>query len=156
MPRDGLLRACRGNPLALIEMARALTPEQIAGTAVLPDPLPAAGSLHQLFARRLGHLAPGHRLLLALAAAEPAASERLVRDAARRLGIGADRATAELRFSHPLARSAAYYDLPLPDRQRVHRALALEMSSTQHSDRVAWHLAMAATGLDESVASRLQ
>jgi hypothetical protein len=75
--RARLLRECRGNPLALVEIARELTPEQLAGTEDLPDPLPAASSLRQLFARRLGRLSPGARLLLAVAAAEPTASEPL-------------------------------------------------------------------------------
>ena len=42
-----------GNPLALVELAAELTPAQLAGSAALPDPLPAAGSLQQMFSRRL-------------------------------------------------------------------------------------------------------
>ncbi len=81
--RARLLEQGDGNPLALIEMARELTPEQLAGVVVLADPLPAAGSLQQLFGRRLGHLAPGPRLLLALAAAEPAAPASVVPEESR-------------------------------------------------------------------------
>jgi hypothetical protein len=63
-----LLGESRGNPLALVEVARELTPEQLTGDAVLPDPLPATGSLRQLFARRLRQLTPEAQLLLAVAA----------------------------------------------------------------------------------------
>ena len=38
-----LLKECRGNPLTLVEIACQLTPDHLAGTAVIPDPLPAAG-----------------------------------------------------------------------------------------------------------------
>lgn len=147
--RAGLLRSGQGNPRALIELARQLTPEQVAGTAVLPDPVPVPGSLRQTLA---GRLTPGQQMLLALAAAEPDASERLMRDAARRLGIDAGQPGPD----HPLAHSAAYYDLPLPGRQRIHRALAQAMTAPRDADRAAWHLAMAATGPDEPAASRLE
>jgi DNA-binding CsgD family transcriptional regulator len=160
-----LLEEAGGNPLALVEVARQLTPQQLAGADVLPDPLPAGGSLYQLFARRLEGLTQGARLLLAAAAAEPTATRRLVLSVAQRLGAhpddiaGLDRLVSfgdVIQFSHPLVRSAAYYSVPPSERRRIHRELAREMDSPQHADRVAWHLAMAATGPDEDVASRLE
>jgi DNA-binding CsgD family transcriptional regulator len=164
--RTRLLQEGRGNPLALIEMAGELTPEQLAGAAVLPDPLPAVVSPHQLLARRLRHLTPGARLMLGLAAAEPTASESLMWRLADRLGIDADCASLELdglvsfddviRFSHPLVRSLAYYSTALCERHRIHRALAEGMDIGLNPDRVAWHHAMAATGPDEAVASQLE
>jgi Mg2+ and Co2+ transporter CorA len=163
--RARLLGECRGNPLALVEVARELTPEQLTGAAVLPDPLPAADSLRQLFARRLRQLTLGARLLLAVAAAEPTASGPLVRSVAQRLGAAAE-ADGELdrlvsfsdrvRFSRPLVRSAAYYSTPISERRRIHGALAEAMDSPQNSDRVTWHLAMSTTGPDEAIASRLE
>ena len=42
-----------GNPLALMEVAKELSPAQLAGTEALPDPLPAGGSLEQVFGRRV-------------------------------------------------------------------------------------------------------
>jgi DNA-binding CsgD family transcriptional regulator len=161
-----LLGACGGNPLALVEVARRLTPAQLAGAGVLPDPIPPPGSVQQLFARRVAQLNSGARLLLAVAAAEPTASERLVRSVAHRLGVDATNAGTEVdgflsfgevvRFSHPLVRSVAYHSMPDFERRAVHRALADEMDSPRDSDRVAWHLAIAATGPDEEVASRLE
>src|SRR5208282_1979512 len=67
-----------GNPLALVEVARELSPAQLAGAELLPEPLPAGGSLEQVFSRRMSRLPPETRLLLAVAAAEPAASQALV------------------------------------------------------------------------------
>ena len=111
-----------GNPLALVELAAELTPAQLAGSAALPDPLPAAGSLQQMFSRRLARLSPGTRLLLALAAAEPAASDTVLWRAAGRLGVDADLAASEtsgvaefgttVTFRHPLVRSVAYHSVP--------------------------------------------
>lgn len=165
--RARLVEECRGNPLALVEFSRELTKEQLAGAAVLPDPLAAPTSLQQLFERRLLHLSRAARLLLAIAAAEPAASDRLVWSVAKRLGVDAENAAVEIRglvtfdkvirFSHPLVRSVAFYSLPPQERRRIHRTLAQEFDLVaDRSDRVAWHLAMAATGPDEPLANRLE
>ncbi|MEV0910608.1 helix-turn-helix transcriptional regulator [Streptomyces hokutonensis] len=160
-----LLDAGGGNPLALVEVARQLTPEQMAGADVLPDPLPAGGSPNQLFTRRLEGLTRSARLLLAAAAAEPTATKRLVSTVTRRLGAHPDDFAGLddlvsfgdiVQFRHPLVRSVAYYGVPSSERRRIHRELAHAMDSPQHADRVVWHLAMAATGPDERVASRLE
>ena len=65
-----------GNPLALVEVVRELSPGQLAGSEVLPEPLPVGGSLEKVFGRRVSRLAPEARLLLAVAAAEPAGCRR--------------------------------------------------------------------------------
>ena len=62
-----------GNPLALAEVARELSPAQLAGSELLPEPLHIGGSLEQAFGRRVSLLPPDARLLLAVAAAEPPA-----------------------------------------------------------------------------------
>jgi len=155
-----LVEESGGNPLAIVEIARQLTPAQLAGADVLPDPLPAADSLRELFARRLGQLNWGGRLLLAVAAAEPTASAGQVWDVARRLGADPDDSLAVsgdmIRFTHPLERTVAYHSVPAPVRRRIHRELALGMDTPTNEDRVAWHLAMAATGPDDDVAGRLE
>ena len=155
-----------GNPLALTEVARELSPGQLAGAEVLPEPLPIGGSLEEAFGRRVGRLAPEARLLLAVAAAEPGASQPLVWRAAAQLGIDAEAAASadlgglaevgsRVEFRHPLVRSAAYYEIPLRRRRRIHQALAA-VSDGEQPDRVAWHLGMAAVGPDEATAARLE
>jgi DNA-binding CsgD family transcriptional regulator len=155
-----------GNPLALAELARELSPAQLAGAELLPEPLPAGGSLEQAFGRRVSRLPPETRLLLAVAAAEPTASQALVWRAAEHLHIDPDRAASadlgglaaigsQVEFRHPLARSAVYYATPLGQRRLIHQALAAA-SDEGEPDRVAWHLAMAAAGQDEAVAARLE
>ena len=155
-----------GNPLALTEVARELSPAQLAGAEALPEPLPAGGSLEQVFGRRVGRLAPEARLLLAVAAAEPTASQALVWRAAGQLGIDPDAAAAadlgglaeagpRVEFRHPLVRSVVYYAAPLRQRRLIHQALAAAGDGSE-PDRVAWHLGMAAAGPDEAVAARLE
>jgi hypothetical protein len=75
---DRIITGTGGNPLALAELARELSPAQLAGAELLPEPLPAGGSLEQTFGRRVRRLPPETRLLLAVAAAEPTASQALV------------------------------------------------------------------------------
>ena len=146
-----------GNPLALVEVAGELSPGQLAGAEALPEPLPAAGSLEQAFGRRVRRLPAEARLLLAVAAAEPTASEALLWRAAGQLGIDPDAAAAadlgglaevdsQVAFRHPLVRSAVYYAIPLGQRRLIHQALAAVEDGSE-PDRVAWHLGMAAVGL---------
>src|SRR5712691_9388806 len=115
--RDALLAAAAGNPLALIELPRTLSPAQLAGTEPLPEPLPLGGELERVFAARVRQLEPGQRTLALLCAC----SGRLpaITRAAAELGVdpaGLDRleglASVEapaVRFAHPLVRSAVYY-----------------------------------------------
>ena len=144
-----------GNPLALAEVARELSPGQLAGAQVLPEPLPVGGSLEQAFGRRVRRLPPEARLLLAVAAAEPAALQACcgarpgswvsTRTRPRRL-IWAAWPTIgpQVAFRHPLIRSAAYHAIPLPQRRLIHQALAAAGDGSERPDRVAWHLGMAA------------
>jgi len=156
-----------GNPLALVEVARELSPAQLAGAEVLPEPLHVGGSLEQAFSRRVGRLPPETRLLLAVAAAEPAASQTVLWRAAEHLHIDPEVAASadlgglaeigsQVEFRHPLIRSVAYHATPLRQRRRIHQALAAVGDADERPDRVAWHLGMAARGPDEAVAARLE
>jgi DNA-binding CsgD family transcriptional regulator len=156
-----------GNPLALVELAKELSPAQLAGAVALPDPLPAGSSLERVFSRRLGRLPAETRLLMAVAAAGPTAPPDLLWRAARQLGIDPDAAASadagdlvafgpEIAFRHPLVRSVIYHDTPLSQRRLVHRALAAVGEESMPPDRVAWHLAMAAAEPDDDLAARLE
>ena len=70
--------------------------------------------------------------------------------AADLLGFGAN-----VRFRHPLVRSAAYRAAAADDRRAVHEALAAATDPQADPDRRAWHRAHATAGPDEAVAEEL-
>src|SRR5690348_16270507 len=69
--RDRVVAESRGNPLALLELPRGLTPAELAGGFGLPDATSLATPIEQSFVRRLEALPADTRRLLVTAAAEP-------------------------------------------------------------------------------------
>jgi DNA-binding CsgD family transcriptional regulator len=164
---DLIVAETRGNPLALLELPRGLTPTELAGGFGLPGVVPLAGRIEDSFRRQLEALPAETRRLLQLAAADPSGDQALVWRAARRLGIpvqagapameaGLVEFGAQVRFRHPLVRSAAYRSASLPGRQEMHAALAEVTDPQADPDRRAWHRAQAAPGPDEEVAAELE
>ena len=164
--RDQIIAETRGNPLALLELPRGLSPAELAGGFGLPGAVSLPGRVEQSFQRQLGALPAQTRRLLLIAAADPSGDWSLVWRAAGQLGIpihaaipateaGLAEFSPRVRFRHPLVRSAAYRSAPLADRQRVHAALA-EATDPADPDRRAWHRAQAAPGPDEEVAAELE
>jgi AAA ATPase domain len=51
--RDRIVAETRGNPLALLELPRGLTPAELAGGFALPDALPLSGRIEESYQRRL-------------------------------------------------------------------------------------------------------
>ena len=70
--RERIVAETRGNPLALLELPRGLTPAELAGGFGLPTHPPLTGRIEDSFRRRLESLPAGPRQLLLVAAAEPA------------------------------------------------------------------------------------
>ncbi len=165
--RDLIIAETRGNPLALLELPHGLTPAELAGGFGLPGAAPLAGRIEDSFARQLDALPETTRRLLQLAAADPSGDRSLVWRAAGRLGIpvragapateaGLVEFASQVRFRHPLARSAAYRSASLSGRQQMHAALAEVTDPAADPDRRAWHRAEAAAGPDEEVAAELE
>src|SRR6267378_1651769 len=92
--RDRIVAETHGNPLALLELPRGLTPAQLAGGFGLPSVAALPGRIEDSFARRLAPLPAATRRLLLLAAAEPLGDSALLLRAGDRLGIKADAADA--------------------------------------------------------------
>ena len=162
--REQVVAETRGNPLALIEWTRGMSPAQLAGGFGLPGALSLEGRIEESFLARLEVLPEDTRRLLLVAAAEPTGDPVLLWRAAGRLGlagstlepaVGASlvEVGVRVRFRHPLVRSAVY-GAASPERRRdVHRALAEATDLELDPDRRAWHLAEAAAGPDEDVAA---
>jgi DNA-binding CsgD family transcriptional regulator len=158
-----------GNPLALLELGRELTPAQLVGRSPLPEPLPPGRRLEDQFRRRVRSLPPETQALLLLAAADqPAEPGRLWRAAAE-LGVPESAASAaeaadlavfwpEVRFHHPLVRSAVYHAATATERRLAHRALAAACDSDMDVDvdRKTWHLAASTAGPDATIAAQVE
>ena len=165
--RDRIVAETHGNPLALVELPRGLTPAQLAGGFGLPSVAALPGRIEDSFARRLAPLPAATRRLLLLAAAEPLGDSALLLRAADRLGIKAEAADAaesdglvefcvQVTFRHPLVRSAIYRSASPEQRREAHQALAEATDPQLDPDRRAWHFAQAAPGADEGVAAELE
>src|SRR3954452_24667318 len=84
--RARILGEAGGNPLALIELPRAVTPAEMAGGFGLPDARPVASRIEHTYLQRIQALRRAPRLLLLPAAAEPLGDFSLLWRAAERLG----------------------------------------------------------------------
>jgi DNA-binding CsgD family transcriptional regulator len=164
---DRIVAETHGNPLALLELPRGLSPAQLAGGFGLPVSVPLAGRIEESFRRRLAGLPSPSRRLLLVAAADPTGDPALVWRAAALLGIADSAAeaaeaeglldlTAGVVFRHPLVRSAVYGAASAKERRQAHRVLAEATDPAVDPDRRAWHRAQAASRPDEEVAVELE
>ncbi|MET0700347.1 MAG: AAA family ATPase [Mycobacterium sp.] len=165
--RETVITEAGGSPLALLELHRALTPEELAGGYGLTTASSRLARIEQTYGRQIRELPSATRLLLLIAAAEPAGRPAWLWAAADLLGVGiATAAPAEgvklvtanggISFRHPLIRSVVYQHASLPDRRRVHAALASAIGDDDAREHRAWHRAQAAAAPDEDVAAELE
>ena len=153
-----------GNPLALLELSAL-------GELALPiGPLRIGQRLERTFGRRVAALLPSTRQAMLLLAAAGASAADVLNQA---LGLQdlsvADLEPAEtagllvvdrgnVRFQHPLVRSALYQLASPAERRAAHRALAVvfrSLPTPRAQEHYACHLAAATVGPDESVAAAL-
>jgi predicted ATPase len=139
--RDRLAADTLGNPLALAELARSLSADQLSGRAPLPDQLPVSTDLERLYLERAAELPSDTQAMLLVAAAHDNGQLDGVLRAAELLGVEAtalDKAetsgllrvdSAVVSFVHPLVRSAIYRGAPSQRRQDVERALAAALDA---------------------------
>ncbi|MFI6235476.1 AAA family ATPase [Micromonospora sp. NPDC050784] len=165
--RERIVAETRGNPLALLELPRGLTPAQLAFGFGGQAATPLVNRMEEGFQRRIAALPANTRRLLLAAAVEPVGDVTLLWRALDRLRVGPDAAApaeaaglvefgARVRFRHPLVRSAAWRSAEAAELREVHRALAEATDPEQDPDRRAWHRAHAALGPDEEVAGELE
>ncbi|MFF3494457.1 AAA family ATPase [Streptomyces sp. NPDC002795] len=162
--RDRVLDQAEGNPLALVELARAA-----AAANATPDPegpLPVTDRLERLYADRLAALPDAtRRAVVRLATADTEDPAHAVRswlpDVAEPVWTPAEeaglvrRGGGRLRHGHPLSRLAIYQAAAAPERRAAHLELA-ELFRGQDPDRHAWHLAAATSGASARVSAVLE
>jgi DNA-binding CsgD family transcriptional regulator len=165
--RDRIVAETQGNPLALLELPRDLTSEELAGGFGWPDGGRLASHIERAFLRRIKQLPNETRTLLLTAATDPLGDAALLARACEQLGISMDAiAPAEaadlielgtrVRFRHPLVRSAIYRGAEPLERRRIHGVLAEATDPLTDPDRRAWHRAHAAAGTNGAIASELE
>jgi len=165
--RDRIVSETRGNPLALLDLPRSMSADELAGGFELLPATDLPRHLEEQYNQRAAELPEATQRLLLLAAAEPLGDATLIWRAATALGIeSSSLAPAEdaelvevgtrVRFRHPLVRSAVYGAAAVSERRAAHRALADATDPETDPDRRAWHRAHAAVGVDEEVAAELE
>ena len=165
--RQQIIVALHGNPLALLELPRGLTPMQLAAGLVVPKSTSAWSQVEERYRQRLGLISEDARRLLLLAAAEPVGDRVMLTHAADILGLSPSSIdevelegwliiSADVTFRHPLARSVAYHSAPTAERRQAHAALAEVTDPRIDPDRRVWHLAQATSEANESVAQELR
>ncbi|MEZ0089845.1 AAA family ATPase [Streptacidiphilus sp. EB129] len=173
--RRQVLDQAHGNPLALTELPATVAAEDRAATGGPVGPVdsagsvPVAGRLQLAYHGQVSRLPAATQTLLLVAAAEESGDLDVILRASAALGATPEDLRAaedaglvriahldgqrQLAFRHPLLRSAVHQRAPLAQRLAAHRALA---EAVGDGSRRAWHLALAATGPDESTAAALE
>ena len=160
-----VLRVAEGNPLALVELPKTASLTLRAGG---PEWLPLTQRLQAAFAARVERLPSEARTGLILLALHDSESVPELLDALGPAGTPAQLevlepaiaaglvqlSDGELRFRHPLMRSAVY-NLASPS-SRAAGHLALAQAAGPGTDRGILHRAQAATGYDEALAGELE
>lgn len=157
----------RGNPLALIEAARNLTPDQRTGRTALPAVLPIGDRLVDSFGTQLSQLPAPTLTALGAAALESDDDLTLVAAALARvdgtledLGPAESAGVVELgegrvRWRHPLVRAAVLHLLDVSSQRNLHRALAGAATEAGRHERALWHLSESVFGPDDGVAAQM-
>ncbi|QEN15974.1 AAA family ATPase [Mycolicibacterium sp. ELW1] len=164
--RANILAEADGNPLALLDLRRAMAPAELAGGYGLTEAVSVAERIEREYEQRLDELPPATRTLLLIAAVEPTGDPAWLWAAAGQLHLDADAVgpaersglitvESRLRFRHPLVRSTVYRNASLPERRRVHAVLADVISGPSSDEHRTWHRAHATSAPDETVAAEL-
>ncbi|AQT81626.1 transcriptional regulator [Mycolicibacterium litorale] len=164
--RENILAEADGNPLALLDLRHAIAPAALAGGYGLTEAASVAERIEREYEQRLDELPPATRTLLLIAAAEPTGDPAWLWSAAAQLHLDADAlgpaqrsglitVETRLRFRHPLVRSTVYRNASLPERRRVHAALADVIAGASADEHRTWHRAHSTSAPDETVAVEL-
>jgi DNA-binding CsgD family transcriptional regulator len=166
--RARVLAEAAGNPLALIELARSLPITASANDGLLPVPPTLTERLEQAFTARLGELPDASRIALLAAALDGRATlDEILRSVAAFSGRPPASSAleppveaglvqlidTEVRFRHPLVRSAVRQSAPPGQVRRMYETLS---GVIVDPERRLWHRAAATDVPDEEIASALE
>jgi DNA-binding CsgD family transcriptional regulator len=156
-----------GNPLALVELAAALTPEQLGGEAPVPQSLPPHSRLRRDIGRRFAMLSDQTRRVILMAVVD----EQLTVDTVLRATAehGADLCVLDEAIASALVviendtvtvptkltRSILHAEASLAERHSAHSTLAGLLDSEQDRLRWTWHRAVTNAGDRERLAGEL-
>lgn len=162
-----LVQLTGGLPLALLEIPRLLSFEQLRGEEALPEPLPVGEAVQQAYRQEISALPSGCTEALLLLAADDTGSLDAVGWAleargstTRELDLAEHKDLIKVRngrgeFRHPLLRSLIYHSGSAHQRRHAHIDLARAYEGHDRA-RYIWHRAAAAERPDESVAAGLE
>jgi DNA-binding CsgD family transcriptional regulator len=166
--REQILDQSQGNPLALVQLPTVLPSDPTADVSIVPTGLQLTARLESAFTARFSDLPEITRAVLLIAALDDGSDLAELLSATGHLRgevVTADAiAPAEaarlvalsggqLRFHHPLVRSAIQQGATLSSRMAAHAALARALE--HEPERRAWHRASSVLGRDEAVAEEL-
>lgn len=160
-----LVGAAAGNPLALVELSQRLSPEELSGRHPI-DELALSTTLTQTLQQSVAHLPQDTiRALLALALSDVSDPDRIL-SAMHILNINGTSLDGavdagllvwgrQLRFRHPLLRTAVRQQSSASAIRETHLALAAVAADHDESERAVWHRAAALVGPDEDTSELL-
>ena len=158
--RESVIALAQGNPLALLELPRA-----VGSAGGHGEPARVGKQLERAFHARAETLPEPTRKALVVAAAASTDELAVLRGALEHVSLSlhtlepAEVAgllsfeAGAVTFRHPLVRSAVYQAADPADRRRAHAALAEALAG---DDQAAWHLAAAVVGPDDRAATALE
>lgn len=157
-----LVRGTAGDAAALAQLAAVLRPEHLAGTALLPDPLPAVPAVRASRGPTQGGAAD-RRVLLCAAVAVTDRADILLRatgDATEALVAGpvvedVELADGRFRITDPRMRCVVHDDADLAQRTAAHTALARAARDCGEPGIALWHTALSTLAGDELLADGL-
>ncbi|MEP9364134.1 AAA family ATPase [Nocardioides sp. CN2-186] len=161
--RQEVLSQADGNPLALVELARALSAKPSAALRWALTPLPLTDRLYEIYGNSLVELPANTRRALLLAAVADAGDRAVLQVATAQVPTEDWRPAEDarlvtvddvVRFRHPMVRAAVYRAASTAERRDAHRTVADLL--VDYPDRQVWHLAVTSVAPDEAVAERLE
>jgi len=155
-----LVERLGGNTACIIQTARTLTSEQLAGTSLLPDPLPVVPAVRSAIAPSMSGLALRDRGALLMAAVAvvdrlgiltAATGISIVSLSQGRLAEHLSPISGRFTFVDPRVRALIHGDASLAERTTAHVALAVAHRDAGDEDIAAWHTALATLEGDPTV-----